>query len=73
MAFAVVFLFFLRARDPESLDWIFTAGGVRHFNESDGLQLVYGDLIGRRSSLQTPPRASNWLFISKTRRLADIT
>lgn len=47
--------FFLWEQYPESLDWIFTAGCVWHFNESDSLQLVYGDLIGCCCSLQTPP------------------
>lgn len=55
MVFTVVFV--VSAKILNHLDWIFTAGCVRHFNEGDGLQLVYGDLIGCWSSLQSlsPP------------------
>ena len=63
---SLLLFFVVSAKILNHLDWIITAGCVRHFNEGDGLQLVYGDLIGCWSLLQSPPPlpwASNWLFI----------
>lgn len=52
--FLFLHILFLWAHGLESLDWIFKAGCVQHLDESNGLQLVYSDLIRCCSSLQTP-------------------